>query len=293
MSIDLRGDRPHAMSSRISLRFQKNSVAVVCLWILIGFIILSLFGFAISPYGLGYQSESLLMPPSWDQAGEIRHFLGTDDLGHDLLSQLIIGARLSFGGSIVVVLIAAFVGIPLGFLAGMSKGIKSSILHHLMDTALSIPSLLIALILVSLLGPGLVNTLIAISIALIPQFVRVVYNAVAQEMQKEYVVAIRLDGASPYRILRYGVLPNISAALIGQTSRALGSALTDITALGFIGIGAQSPLPEWGALLSSNRDLIFLAPWTVVLPGVTIMLCILSFNVVGEGLRRAVVEGLD
>ncbi|MGY5453131.1 ABC transporter permease subunit [Agarivorans sp. MS3-6] len=278
---------------RVMLRFKNNSIAMIGAWVLLGFIILALFGPLIAPYPLDFQGSNLLQPPSWNKLGHVDNFLGTDDLGRDLLSRLIYGCQLTFGSGLIVVIFAAIIGIPLGVLSGMSHGVKSSVLHHVMDTALSIPSLLIAIMVVSFLGPGLENTLIAITLAQIPQFIRFTYITVSSEIQKEYIVAIRLDGATNYRILKNGILPNIADAIVFQINRSFSSSLIDITALGFIGIGAQAPLPEWGAMLGSSNDLLFSAPWTVTLPGFVIMTSILSVNMVGEGLRQAMLEGVD
>ncbi|WP_427983168.1 ABC transporter permease subunit [Agarivorans sp.] len=274
-------------------RFRDNSIAMVGFWFFLGFVLLALFGPLIAPYPLDFQTDNLFQPPSWNQNGHVDNFLGTDDLGRDVLSRLIYGCQLTFGGGLVVVIIAALIGIPVGIFSGMSKGIKASVLHHVMDTALSIPSLLIAIMVVSFLGPGLENTLIAIALAQIPQFIRFTYIAVSTEVQKEYITAIRLDGATNYRIIKNGVLPNIADSIIFQVSRSFSSSLIDITALGFIGIGAQAPLPEWGAMLGGSKDLLFSAPWTVTLPGFVIMMSILSVNMVGEGLRQAMLEGVD
>lgn len=278
---------------QVLIRFRDNTVAMIGFWVLLGFLVLALFGPLIAPYPLEFQGDNLLQPPSWNQQGHVDNFLGTDDLGRDLLSRLIYGCQLTFGGGFIVVTLAALIGIPIGIFSGMSRGIKSSVLHHVMDTALSIPSLLIAIMVVSFLGTGLENTLIAIALAQIPQFIRFTYIAVSSEIQKEYITAIRLDGATNYRILKNGVLPNIADSIVFQISRSFSSSLIDITALGFIGIGAQAPLPEWGAMLGGSKDLLFSAPWTVTLPGFVIMTSILSVNMVGEGLRQAMIQGVD
>jgi cationic peptide transport system permease protein len=278
---------------RVWASFRNNKLAMAGLWIFIGFCILAIGAPVIAPYSIDYQSPMLMQPPSWSDDGLVDYFFGTDDLGRDLLSLLIYGARQSFGYAIMAVFAAFCIGFPLGILAGMTRGIKSSILHHLMDTILSIPSLLLAIIVVSITGPGLENTLLAITLALIPKFIRSTYNAVSEQMTKEYILAVRLDGGTHLRILKYGIIPNILDAIVAQTARALSAAILDITALGFIGIGAQPPQPEWGALLGSTRDLLFVAPWTVTLPGFTIIASILSINLVGEGLRSSLMEGTD
>ncbi|WP_026973440.1 ABC transporter permease subunit [Aliagarivorans marinus] len=280
-------------AQKVLLRFQKNTFAVIGFWVLALFLVITLFAPFIAPYALEFQGQSLFQPPSWHSSGSVDHFLGTDGLGRDILSRLIYGVQLTVGGATFVTLIAVVIGLPLGIFSGMSQGIKASVLHHLMDTALSIPTLLIAIMIVAYLGPGLGNTLIAITLAQIPQFIRFTYIAVSSEMQKEYVTAVRLDGATNLRILRYGVLPNISDSIVMQLTRCYTNAILYITAMGFIGIGAQAPLPELGAMIGQSRDLLFVAPWTISLPGLTIMLCTLSVNVVSDGVRKALSEGVD
>ncbi|AEY01271.1 peptide ABC transporter, permease SapC [Oceanimonas sp. GK1] len=274
--------------------FRQNTLAMVGLWGLGILCTLTLLGPWLAPYAPYEQfNEALLLPPSWADAGNVDFFLGTDDLGRDMLSRLINGARLTFGNAVLIVVVALFTGSAIGILGGMSRGLKGSILNHLLDTLLSIPSLLLAIIFVAILGPGLFNTLIAITLALIPQYIRATYNAVSEEMQKEYITAIRLDGGNAWRILRFGIVPNLSDTLVSQTTRALSAAMLDITAVGFLGLGAQPPRPEWGAMLSDAMDLVFLAPWTVTLPGLAILFSVLVVNMVGEGLRQAINEVMD
>ncbi|CAG9000871.1 MAG: Peptide transport system permease protein SapC [Candidatus Celerinatantimonas neptuna] len=280
-------------SVRIWNNFRNNRLAMLGLWLFIVFCILAIAAPYITPYPFAQQSNLLLLPPSWQNNGMIEHFLGTDDLGRDMLSRIIYGARLTFGSAILLTMIALFIGVPIGIAAGFTKGLKSSILHHLMDTALSIPSLIMALLLVSVMGMGLHATLIAVTLAQIPKFIRSTYNAVTEQMPKEYLQAIKLDGASIFHILKYGILPNTLETIVAQTTRALSSAILDIAALGFIGIGAQPPCPEWGNLLAGTRDLLLVAPWTVTLPGIAIMMSILSVNLVGEGWRKALSEGIE
>ena len=274
--------------------FRKNTLAMIGLWGLGLLSMMTLLAPWIAPYASYEQfSQALLMPPSWSDEGNIDFFLGTDDLGRDMLSRLVFGARLTFGNAVLTVLVALLAGGCIGIVGGMSKGFKASILNHFLDTLLSIPSLLLAIIFVAILGPGLFNTLIAITLALTPQFTRAIYNAVSDEMQKEYITALRLDGGTRWRILRLGILPNLSDTVVSQTTRGLSSAILDITAVGFLGLGAQPPRPEWGAMLSDAMELVYLAPWTVTLPGLAILLSVLVVNMVGEGLRQAINEVMD
>ena len=274
--------------------FSSQQIAMAALWVLGMLLFLMVFAPILAPHEPDLrQAHLLLQPPSWDEHGTVDYFLGTDDLGRDILSRLLYGLQLTFGNALLVSFIALLIGTSIGIMAAISHGMLSSTLHHIMDTALSIPSLLLAIIFISVLGPGLTHSLLAILLALIPQFIRGVYLAVSQELQKEYIIAIKLDGANNYRIIRDGVFPNIIDTLINLVTRAISSAIIDISTLGFLGIGAQRPLSEWGTMLAGASDLIFIAPWTVILPGLAILLTIFIVNLVGESLRQSVIAGVD
>lgn len=231
--------------------------------------------------------DKLLLPPAWDDNGDVSFLLGTDNLGRDMLSRLIHGASLTFGLSFIVVVISLIFGVLIGSLSALTKGVKSSFLNHFLDVILSIPSLLLAIVIVAILGPGLSNTLWAIVMVLIPQFIHITRNAVKEELRKDYVLASRLDGASSLRILRYSILPNIIEKVISQATLAQSAAILDIATLGFLGLGAPIPMPEWGAMLANGIDLFYIAPWTVYLPGLAILFSVIATNLVGEGIRHA------
>ncbi len=233
------------------------------------------------------------MPPSWAPAGTVDYFLGTDDLGRDILSRLIMGSQLTFGAAVAITAIAAFIGCIIGVLAGMTKGLLSSTLNHLLDTVMSIPSLLLAIIFVAFLGFGEFNILLAICLALIPRFIRSVYIAVHTEVEKDYIMAARLDGANDFYLLWNSILPNVLTVIAAEITLALSVAILDITALGFLGLGAQAPSTEWGAILGDSVELIYIAPWTVTLPGLTIMFTVVVLNLVGEGVRQALNAGIE
>jgi cationic peptide transport system permease protein len=250
--------------------------------------ILAIFSPIITPYtSVATHLDFLLLPPAWHKNGDVSFLLGTDNLGRDMLSRLMHGTSLTFGLSFVVVIISLFIGMVIGSLSALTSGIKSSFLNHFLDVILSIPSLLLAIVIVAILGPGLSNTLWAIIIVLIPQFVHITRNAVTEEFRKDYVLASRLDGASSFRILFHSVFPNILEKLISQATLAQSSAILDIAALGFLGLGAQIPMAEWGAMLKNGIDLFYIAPWTVYLPGLAILFAVVATNLVGEGMRHA------
>ncbi|GGI75278.1 ABC transporter permease subunit [Shewanella gelidii] len=275
-------------SLRIWQVFSSNPFAVLGLWLVICLLLLTVFGPLIAPYTAEQQdTQALLLPPSWDPAGTVEHFLGTDDLGRDIFSRLLHGAHLTFGMALWIVISALSVGLVIGSLSGMMKGIKSSILGHLLDALLSIPSMLLAILVVAVMGPGLENIFWAVGLALTPQFVRSTHLAVREESQKEYVKAAILDGANPLQIFWFVIMPNVWETIIVQTTLAISVAILDIAALGFLGLGAQAPSPEWGAMIAQGLDNLLTAPWTVTIPGATILVSVLSINLVGDGLRTA------
>lgn len=249
---------------------------------------LALFTPLLTPHDPYLQnSQLLLLAPSWQDSGLVSYPLGTDDLGRDLMSRLMLGTSYTFGLAILAVLGSLLIGLILGSLSGMSKGVKSSIFNHLLDLALTIPSLLLAIVIVAVLGPGLLNTIWAIMLALLPQFVHGIRNAIMQQLKQDYVTAYRLDGANKTQLLFSVILPNIWEQLVLMGTMALSTAVLDIAALGFLGIGAQAPTPEWGSMIADSLDAIYLAPWTVALPGLLIFTTVLAINLVGDGLRVA------
>jgi len=189
--------------------------------------------------------------------------------------------------ALLIVVTALFTGFIIGSLSGMMRGLKSSILGHLLDALLSIPSLLMAILVVAVMGPGLENVFWAVGIALTPQFVRSIHQSVHEELQKEYVTAARLDGANSMQIFWYVIMPNVWEVVIIQTTLAISAAILDIAALGFLSLGAQAPSPEWGAMVAQGMDNLLTAPWAVTIPGLAILFSVLSINLVGDGLRSA------
>ncbi|CAE6895758.1 ABC transporter permease subunit [Vibrio alginolyticus] len=273
--------------------YRANGLAMFGLWCLIFIVLITIFAPLIAPFDPQAQSGELLVPPSWSPSGTVDYFLGTDDLGRDILSRLIIGSQLTFGAAVGITLTAGIIGCLIGVLAGMTKGLLSSTLNHLLDTVMSIPSLLLAIIFVAFLGFGEFNILLAICLALIPRFIRSVYIAVHTEVEKDYIMAARLDGANDFYLLWNSMLPNILNVIAAEFTLALSTAILDITALGFLGLGAQAPSTEWGAMLGDSVELIYIAPWTVTLPGLTIMFTVITLNLVGEGIRRSLNAGIE
>lgn len=268
--------------------FSKNRGAVVGLVVFTLLVIVALFAPVLAPHGAATQyRDALLLPPVWQEGGNSQFLLGTDAVGRDMLSRLIYGARYSLFIGIVVVSIALFGGIIIGLVAGFFRGWVDNVIMRVMDLILAFPSLLLALVLVAVLGPGLTNAMIAIAIVYQPHFARLTRAAVMSEMEREYVTAARVAGAGNLRLMFKTILPNCLAPLIVQATLSFSSAVLDSAALGFLGMGAQPPTPEWGTMLAEAREFILRAWWVVTFPGLTILVSVLAINLMGDGLRDA------
>ena len=268
--------------------FRENRGAVFGLWIFAAFAFLALLGPWIAPHDATAQfREATLVPPFWQEGGSWRFPLGTDPLGRDMASRLIVGARFSFFVGVVVVSIAASGGIVIGLIAGFAPRWADAIIMRIMDIILAFPSLLLALVLVAVLGPSLINAMIAIAIVLQPHYVRLTRASVLSERQKDYVTSARVVGAGTGRLMFVTVLPNCLAPIIVQAALSFSTAILDAAALGFLGMGAQPPTPEWGTMLAEAREFILRAWWVVTFPGLAILVTVLAINLMGDGLRDA------
>lgn len=268
--------------------FSENRGAVMGLFVFLAFLIVAAFAPVLAPYSpIEQYRDALLVPPAWQEGGSSRFLLGTDALGRDLLSRLIYGARFSFFIGVIVVTIATTLGVLLGVIAGFAPNWLDTLIMRLMDIVLSFPSLLLALVLVAILGPSLLNAMIAISIVLQPHFVRLTRAAVLTEKSKDYVTAARVAGGQRLRIMFRTVLPNCLAPIIVQAALSFSTAVLDTAALGFLGMGAQPPTPEWGTMLAESREFILRAWWVVTFPGLCILVTVLAINLMGDGLRDA------
>lgn len=269
-------------------RFASNKGALIGFWFLVFIFILALFADFIAPHNpITQYRQALLLPPVWQEGGSLSHLLGTDAIGRDVLSRLIYGARYSFYIGVIVIGISMILGIFFGLLAAFFKGFIDVIIMRLMDIILAVPSLLLALVLVAVLGPGLINAMIAIALTYTPHFVRICRAQALAELNKEYVLASKTMGAGVLRLMFINVLPNCFAPLIVQATLSFSTAILDAAALGFLGMGAQPPTPEWGTMLADAREFMLSAWWLITLPGLVILLTVLSINLIGDGLRDA------
>ncbi|MNT14179.1 Dipeptide transport system permease protein DppC [compost metagenome] len=231
--------------------------------------------------------DALLKPPVWQEGGSWQYILGTDDVGRDVLSRLMYGARLSLLVGCLVVVLSLIMGVVLGLLAGYFGGVVDAIIMRIVDIMLALPSLLLALVLVAIFGPSIVNASLALTFVALPHYVRLTRAAVLVEVNRDYVTASRVAGAGALRQMFINILPNCLAPLIVQASLGFSNAILDMAALGFLGMGAQPPTPEWGTMLSDVLQFAQSAWWVVTFPGVAILLTVLAFNLMGDGLRDA------
>jgi dipeptide transport system permease protein len=268
--------------------FSMNRGAVIGLVVFMLLVLIALFAPIVAPYMPQAQDKTaFLVPPVWQKGGDPRYLLGTDPVGRDMLSRLIYGARYSLLIGAVVVSISLVGGITLGLLAGYFRGWVDVVIMRVMDLILSFPSLLLALVLVTILGPGLFNAMLAIALVLQPHFARLARGAVMAEKNREYVISARVAGAGHLRLMLITILPNCLGPLIVQATLSFSNAILEAAALGFLGLGAQPPTPEWGTMLATAREFILRAPWVVTFPGLAILVTVLAINLIGDGLRDA------
>jgi dipeptide transport system permease protein len=268
--------------------FSQSRGAVIGLTVFVLLVLIALFAPWIAPHDPIFQyREAFLKPPIWQTGSDPRFIFGTDAIGRDILSRLMHGARYSLLIGAVVVAIALVGGIILGLLAGYFRGWVDTLIMRVMDIILAFPSLLLALVLVTVIGPGLFNAMLAIALVLQPHFARLTRAAVISETNREYVTSAKLAGAGHIRLMFSTILPNCLAPLIVQATLSFSSAILDAAALGFLGLGAQPPIPEWGTMLADSREFITRAWWVITIPGIAILITVLAINLIGDGLRDA------
>ncbi|WP_019390621.1 nickel transporter permease [Priestia filamentosa] len=262
--------------------FKKNKLALVGGAIVLFFILLAIFAPVIAPEGVNEQKlQERLQAPSSE------HWFGTDDFGRDVFSRVLHGAKTSLWVGFFSVMGSIIVGSFLGIIAGYYGRIADAIISRIFDILLAFPSILLAIGIVAVLGPSLQNALIAIAVINIPNFGRLIRSRVLSVKEEEYILAAKAIGMSDHRILFQHVLPNSITPIIVQGTLAVATAIIEAAALGFLGLGAQPPNAEWGRMLADSKQYLIQAPWTMIFPGVAIMLVVLGFNLLGDGLRDA------
>lgn len=268
--------------------FKRNKGAVAGLVYVVLMFLIAVFANFLAPHAPAEQfREALLHPPVWQKGGSWQFILGTDDVGRDVLSRLMYGARLSLLVGCLVVVLSLILGVIFGLIAGYVGSATDAIIMRLVDIMLALQSLLLALVLVAIFGPSIINASVALTFVALPHYIRLTRAAVLVEVSRDYVTASGVAGAGAVRQMFVNILPNCLAPLIVQASLGFSNAILDMAALGFLGMGAQPPTPEWGTMLSDVLQYAQSAWWVVTFPGVAILLTVLAFNLMGDGLRDA------
>jgi len=268
--------------------FRENRGAVLGLAVFALVLIMALAADLLAPHSPIEQfRDAVRAPPVWQQGGSWRFILGTDGDGHDMLSRMIFGARVSLFIGFSVMCVSFVIGAILGLLAAMTGPIVDVAITRLMDLILAVPSLVLAILVVAVLGPSLANTIVAVTIVYLPRYVRLVRASALGELNKDYVTAARVAGVGPFRLAWSTVLPNCLAPLIVMAALGVSDAILEAAGLGFLGLGAQPPTPEWGTMLADSREFIRSDPWIVTLPGLAILITVVAINLAGDGLRDA------
>jgi len=276
-----RSDRA-ALRSAVMRRLLRRPSAAMGLVVIAGFVVVALGASVIAPYdpiATGFSSVR--------KAPSIAHWFGTDEIGRDVLSRVVFGARASLLAGVVSVLISISVGVPVGLLAGYAGGMTDMLISRVTDALLACPFLILAIALAAFLGPSLTNAMIAIGISATPVFIRLTRGTTLAVKAEEFVLAARAIGNAPWRVAIRHVLPNIVPPLLVQATLAIAAAVIAEASLSFLGLGQQPPQPSWGSMLNTAKNYIDNAPWMAIWPGISIFLLVLSFNVVGDGLRDA------
>ncbi|RYY00286.1 ABC transporter permease [bacterium] len=261
-------------------RAKKNKAFMIGGTIIFIFLIMALIPSVLAPYDpIGKNMDLRLLPPSTS------HWFGTDDLGRDILSRIIHGAQISFEYGLLAVAISMLVGSAVGVIAGYFGGKLDEVLMRLVDVVLAFPSILLAILIVAILGPKLENAMIAIGIVNAPSYARLLRSSTITIKNNEFIESSIANGASHTRIIFNHILPNCMTPIIVQATLGIGGSILEMAGLSFLGLGAQAPLPEWGAMLNNAKELIQSSPWAITFPGIAIILSVLAFNLLGDGLR--------
>ncbi len=268
--------------------FAENRGAVFGLGVFCVILLLAFTAGVVAPHSPIEQfRDAVRAPPVWEAGGSWRFPLGTDGDGHDMLSRLIFGARVSLFIGFAVMAVSFVIGATLGLLAAMAGPVADVAITRVMDLIMAVPSFVLAILVVAILGPSLANTIVAIAIVYLPRYVRLTRASALGELGKDYVAAARVAGVGPLRLAWSAILPNCLAPLIVMAALGVSDAILEAAGLGFLGLGAQPPTPEWGAMLADSREFIRSNPWIVAMPGLAILVTVVAINLAGDGLRDA------
>ena len=268
--------------------FRENRGAVIGLAVVAIIFFVAIFANLLAPHSPIEQFRGFSkLPPFWMEGSDPRFVLGTDQVGRDMLSRIMYGARVSLSIGLAVMAVSMVCGIALGLAAAWFGGIVDVTILRIMDLILSVPSLVLAILIIAVIGPNLTNTIVAVTIVGLPFYVRLMRASALTELTKDYVTASKVTGVRPLRMMLVTVLPNCLAPLIVQAALGISDAILAAAGLGFLGLGAQPPTPEWGSMLADTRDLMSSHPWVMAFPGIAILITVLSINLMGDGLRDA------
>jgi len=292
LQVDAVGPAPPSPVRAFWDAFKENRGAVMGLAVVVIVVLLAILADVIAPYPPNEQfRDAVRVAPAWADGGSMRFILGTDSLGRDMLSRLIHGARISLFIGLSVMGVSFVIGGLLGLACVSFKGQLGSAIDvavtRVMDLIMAVPSLVLAILIVAVLGPSLANTIVAVTIVYLPRYVRLLRASALSELGKDYVTAARVAGVGAWRLMFVTVLPNCLAPLIVQAALGVSDAILEAAALGFLGLGAQPPAAEWGTMLADAREFIRSDPWLVTLPGLAILITVVSINLAGDGLRDA------
>ncbi len=275
-------DKKRSRAAQTWHQLKKNKVAMVSLFVLIAIILVALFAPIIAPYSYEVADKKHALEGSSPQ-----HLLGTDRMGRDVLSRLLYGSRQSLEMGIIAILLSAVLGIIIGSIAGYFGGWVDNLIMRLLDIYQSIPMMLLCITFAAILGPSLKNAIIAIGISMVPGFARMMRASILTVRDSEYIEAARCSNASNARIILTHIIPNAISPLIVNITMSIGGAVLSGAGLSFIGLGVQSPIAEWGAMISDGRNYLRSNPTLALYPGLCIMITVLAFNLLGDGLRDA------
>ena len=268
--------------------FRENRGAVMGLAVVCIIVVIAVFANVLAPHSPIEQYRGFTkLPPFWMEGSDPRFILGTDALGRDTLSRLMYGARVSLFIGLAVMAVSMVAGVALGLAAAFFGGLIDVFIIRVMDLILAIPSLVLAILIIAIIGPNLTNTIVAVTIVGLPRYVRLMRASALTELTKDYVTAAKVSGVGRFRLMTATVLPNCLAPLMVQAALGMSGAILEAAGLGFLGLGAQPPTPEWGSMLADTRDLMISNPWVMAFPGLAILITVLAINLLGDGLRDA------
>jgi ABC-type antimicrobial peptide transport system permease subunit len=285
--------KPPGPFGEMWLHYSHDTPSLIGLGFLVIMLFLAIFGPILTPYDASFVTGEYLVAPSWQDEGTPKYLLGTDELGRDIYTRLIYGLQIGLFSAILITFCSFVIGVSLGASAALlPQALKYTILR-LSDIIVSIPSLLAAILIIATIGKGLTQVYLALLVVYVPLFIKTTFQSIKEEETKEYVLAAKANGANRSRLFFRSLLPNVAVPLIVQTSYSLANIMLDLAALGFLGMGAQAPTPEWGTMIYEAKDLLFTSPWQILIPGLALGISLFTIHMIGSGIRKALNHQVD